>query len=265
MVETIGPAGHTRRPARPRSPPAPPSCPARPLGGVAHLRRPRAARRAAAGGGRAPPYAGRCSDRRRRGAAGGCAERAILPQVRRQLPEHWRRLMPMPLAAGLYGVLLGLGFTTFVLSFGVWALAGISFALGDPAIGLAIGARLRRRPGAAGRGAGARSPIARPEARHRDDGRAAALYRGFRLGDAALLGILAVVLAGASNAVAARWRSQAAPIPRWRRARSPGRPLIGRATCCVTAPTAAFRETSRRSAAPPGADRRQRDQAAGPL
>jgi len=64
----------------------------------------------------------------------------IVPQIRRQLPEHWRRVMPMPLAAALYGVLLGLGFTTFVLSFGVWALAGVSLALGDPALGLLLGA-----------------------------------------------------------------------------------------------------------------------------
>jgi hypothetical protein len=64
----------------------------------------------------------------------------IVPQIRRQLPEHWRRLMPMPAAAALYGVLLGLGFTTFVLSFGVWALAGVSLALGDPSIGLLLGA-----------------------------------------------------------------------------------------------------------------------------
>ena len=42
-------------------------------------------------------------------------------------------------AAGLYGVLLGLGFTTFILTFAVWALAGVSIALGDPALGLAIG------------------------------------------------------------------------------------------------------------------------------
>ena len=47
--------------------------------------------------------------------------------------------MPIPLAAAGYGVLLGLGFTTFVLSFAVWALAGASVALGDPALGLAIG------------------------------------------------------------------------------------------------------------------------------
>ncbi|HEX6586021.1 MAG TPA: hypothetical protein VF052_04665 [Solirubrobacterales bacterium] len=64
----------------------------------------------------------------------------IVPQIRRQLPEHWRRVMPMPVAAILYGVLLGMGFTTFVLSFGVWALAGVSLAVGDPALGLLIGA-----------------------------------------------------------------------------------------------------------------------------
>ena len=63
----------------------------------------------------------------------------IVPQIRRQLPEHWRRVMPMPLAALLYGVLLGLGFTTFVLSFGVWALAGVSLAIGDPSTGLVLG------------------------------------------------------------------------------------------------------------------------------
>jgi hypothetical protein len=63
----------------------------------------------------------------------------IVPQIRRQLPESWRRVMPMPVAAMLYGVLLGIGFTTFVLSFGVWALAGVSLAIGDPAIGALIG------------------------------------------------------------------------------------------------------------------------------
>ena len=70
----------------------------------------------------------------------------ILPQVRRQVPESWRRRLPVPLAAGLYGVLLGLGFTTFILTFAVWALAGVSVALGDPALGLADRPRVRRRP-----------------------------------------------------------------------------------------------------------------------
>jgi hypothetical protein len=63
----------------------------------------------------------------------------IVPQVRRQVPESWRRKLPVPVAAGLYGILLGLGFTTFILSFAVWALAGTSVALGDPHLGLLIG------------------------------------------------------------------------------------------------------------------------------
>ena len=63
----------------------------------------------------------------------------IAPQIRRQVPEAWRRTLPVPVAAAGYGVLLGLGFTTFVLSFAVWALAGTSVAVGDPALGLAMG------------------------------------------------------------------------------------------------------------------------------
>jgi hypothetical protein len=72
-------------------------------------------------------------------AAGDAAGRRIVPQVRRQVPEAWRRALPVPLAAGLYGILLGLGFTTFVLSFAVYALAAACLALGAPDIGLAIG------------------------------------------------------------------------------------------------------------------------------
>ena len=70
--------------------------------------------------------------------------------------------MPMPLAAALYGVLLGLGFTTFVLSFGVWALAGVSLAVGDPSLGLLLGACLRSRPGDPDRGARAAGRQRRP-------------------------------------------------------------------------------------------------------
>lgn len=128
----------------------------------------------------------------------------IVPQIRRQLPERWRWTMPMPLAAALYGVLLGLGFTTFVLSFGVWALAGIGFALGDPHAGMVIGAAF---------GIGRAMPVVlvapavdsslgircvelmaeRP-----------ALYRLFRLGDAVTLGIVAVALTATGSATAAR-------------------------------------------------------------
>ncbi len=121
----------------------------------------------------------------------------IMPQVRRQLPEHWRRLMPMPVAAFLYGILLGLGFTTFVLTFGVWALAGISLALGQPETGFLIGVAF---------GVGRALPVVAlaPSA----DGRFGArvldtmaqrpgIYRGFRLGDAVALLVAAAALVAA--------------------------------------------------------------------
>ena len=128
----------------------------------------------------------------------------IAPQVRRQLPEHWRRLMPMPLAAGLYGILLGLGFTTFVLTFGVWALAAIAFAVGDVAIGLAIGLAFgigRALPVVA------LAPIAdRPGGARCTEAMATrpSLYRGARLGDAVALAVAAAVLVAAEPAGAQR-------------------------------------------------------------
>jgi len=64
----------------------------------------------------------------------------VAPQIRRQVPERWRRVLPLPVAAGLYGILLGLGFTTFVLTFVVWAVAALSFAIGDPVVGAVAGA-----------------------------------------------------------------------------------------------------------------------------
>jgi hypothetical protein len=63
----------------------------------------------------------------------------MAPQIRRQVPERWRWIMPLPLACGLYGLLLGLGFTTFVLCFAVWALAGISVAADSLTFGVVVG------------------------------------------------------------------------------------------------------------------------------
>jgi hypothetical protein len=63
----------------------------------------------------------------------------VRPQIRRQVPEPWRRRWPLPAAAGAYGVLLGLGFTTYVLAFAVWIAAALTVALGSPALGLAAG------------------------------------------------------------------------------------------------------------------------------
>jgi hypothetical protein len=127
----------------------------------------------------------------------------IVPQIRRQLPEGWRWSMPLPLAAGLYGVLLGLGFTTFVLSFGVWALAGISVALGDPTAGIVIGAAF---------GVGRAVPVVAvaPAVDTRFGTRCIelmaerpAIYRLFRFGDAVTLGLVAIALASTATATAA--------------------------------------------------------------
>jgi hypothetical protein len=127
----------------------------------------------------------------------------IVPQIRRQLPEHWRRVMPMPLAAALYGVLLGLGFTTFVLSFGVWALAGVGLAVGDPSLGLLLGTAF---------GVGRAIPIVvlAPLAGSATGIRATELmceregvYLGLRRGDAAALLVAAVALVAAPGSAGA--------------------------------------------------------------
>jgi len=118
----------------------------------------------------------------------------IAPQVRRQVPEAWRRVLPVPLAAAGYGVLLGLGFTTFVLSFAVWALAGVSVALGDPALGLAIGLAF-----GAGRALPviALAPLAetdRGNATHAAMAERPAILRGLRAADAVALAACAFAL-----------------------------------------------------------------------
>jgi hypothetical protein len=121
----------------------------------------------------------------------------IAPQIRRQVPERWRWAMPLPLACGLYGVLLGLGFTTFVLAFAVWALAGISFAAGAPLVGLLIGCAF---------GLGRALPIIwmAPGLRRTDGGRALEemaaeprLWLGLRRLDALGLCLCALFLSGA--------------------------------------------------------------------
>jgi hypothetical protein len=110
----------------------------------------------------------------------------------------------MPVAAAGYGVLLGLGFTTFILSYGVWALMGIALALADPLAGVIIGAAF---------GVGRAIPIVvlapladRPSGRRACDAMMMrpGLYRGARAGDALALALAAVVLAGSAGAEASR-------------------------------------------------------------
>jgi hypothetical protein len=76
-------------------------------------------------------------------AAAAVAEAAgvrVVPQVRRQVPEPWRRALPLPFAVALYGALLGAGFATFVLTFAFWALAAVVVLQANVALGALVGA-----------------------------------------------------------------------------------------------------------------------------
>jgi hypothetical protein len=64
----------------------------------------------------------------------------VRPQVRFQVPEPWRRQLPLPRALFLYGLLLGTGLTTYVPATAAWALPALSLALGDVRASLAIAA-----------------------------------------------------------------------------------------------------------------------------
>jgi hypothetical protein len=125
----------------------------------------------------------------------------IAPQIRRQVPERWRWRTPLALACGLYGILLGLAFTTFVLTFAVWALAGISFAAGDPALGVIVGV-------AFGLGRAlpvlAMAPSLNSGGGERLDGMASEprMWLGLRRLDAIGLSLCALFLSGASASAA---------------------------------------------------------------
>ena len=177
----------------------------------------------------------------------------IVPQVRRQVPESWRRVLPVPLAAGLYGVLLGLGFTTFILTFAVWALAAVSVALGDPALGAVLGLAF-----GAGRALPviALAPVAdgdRGNAAHAAMAERPAILRGLRAADAVALAALRRRDRRGAGAGGAAPRRDASS--RGRRDRPGGRrrrcsPSSGRAasaTCAARAPRSRCRAATPRS------------------
>jgi len=62
----------------------------------------------------------------------------VRPQIHYQVPEPWRRELPVPRALFLYGLLLGTGLTTYVPATAAWALPALSLALGDVRASLAI-------------------------------------------------------------------------------------------------------------------------------
>lgn len=63
----------------------------------------------------------------------------VRPQVRNQVPESVRRRAPLPVTSALYGLMLGLGFTTYLLTWAMWALIAGCLLIASPAAGLAIG------------------------------------------------------------------------------------------------------------------------------
>lgn len=72
-------------------------------------------------------------------ALGDLAGLRVRPQLRFQVPEGWRRTMPLSRALFLYGVLLGTGASTYVPALAAWALLALSFALGSVPQALLIG------------------------------------------------------------------------------------------------------------------------------
>jgi hypothetical protein len=63
----------------------------------------------------------------------------IVPQVRNQVPERIRHRLPLPATSALYGLMLGLGFTTYLLTWAMWALLIACLLIGTPWLGLAVG------------------------------------------------------------------------------------------------------------------------------
>lgn len=63
----------------------------------------------------------------------------VVPQVRNQVPEAIRHRLPLLATGALYGLLLGLGFTTYLLTYAMWALLLASFVLSTPVVGLTVG------------------------------------------------------------------------------------------------------------------------------
>src|SRR5204863_3846861 len=62
----------------------------------------------------------------------------VRPQVHFQVPERWRRTMPLPLAVFLCGLLLGTGVSTFVPAAALWARLPLSASACAPALAIGL-------------------------------------------------------------------------------------------------------------------------------
>lgn len=61
-----------------------------------------------------------------------------LPQIHRQTRGTWAKIFPRIVASALWGLDIGLVFTTFVSFTGAWILAAIALVTGDPVFGAAL-------------------------------------------------------------------------------------------------------------------------------
>lgn len=61
-----------------------------------------------------------------------------LPQLRRQTRSVWARVFPRTLAAALWGIDLGMGFTTWLTFSGAWLLAAVAVVFGAPGFGATL-------------------------------------------------------------------------------------------------------------------------------
>src|SRR5256885_13368056 len=66
----------------------------------------------------------------------------VRPQIPLQVPEPWRRTLPLPLASFLYGALLGTGLSSAMPAFAGWAIVGLAFATGRPEAAVLVGVAL---------------------------------------------------------------------------------------------------------------------------
>jgi len=110
-------------------------------------RRPRCAR----GGAVVSRRLRRGGDRRDAAALGEARGGACCRRAPARCPRRGGRLLPLPWRPWLYGILLGLGFTTFVLTSAVWALADSASRSADPGPWPGDGLGFGNRPRAASR------------------------------------------------------------------------------------------------------------------
>lgn len=63
--------------------------------------------------------------------------RVAVPDIKRQVPEHWRRTLPLPVWTTGYGAILGSGFGTYQPAATYWTTLGAVTAMGKPLAGAA--------------------------------------------------------------------------------------------------------------------------------